>query len=103
MVPVDESVLKLVGVTKRFGPTRALQGIDLDFALGEFVAVLGPNGAGKSTLIKILDGVYQPDGGSVLVLAGTGAMAVVHQDLGLVPTLTVAENIPLGRRRRGYL
>ena len=97
------SVLKLEGVTKRFGATEALRGIDLEFQLGQFVALLGPNGAGKSTLIKILDRVYQPDSGSIRTPGGANALGVVHQDLGLVPNMSVAENLALGRRRRGWL
>jgi ribose transport system ATP-binding protein len=71
---------------------------------GEFVGLVGPNGAGKSTLIKILDGVVSPDGGTIEVdgrVQGSGArhrIGVVHQDLGLIESLTVAENITLGIR-----
>ena len=89
--------LTLSDVHKRFGATQALGGVSLEVPLGEFVALLGPNGAGKSTLIKILDGVYRPDAGTVQVHGGAKAMGVVHQDLGLVPTMTVAENMSLGR------
>jgi ABC-type sugar transport system ATPase subunit len=93
-------VLELRGIHKTFGATRALDGVSLSVGLGEFVALLGPNGAGKSTLIKILDGVHRPDAGTVEVRAGAGGMGVVHQDLGLVPTMSVAENLALGRKRR---
>lgn len=88
-----------------FGSTQALREVDLHVGAGEVVALLGENGAGKSTLIKILAGVYRPTGGE-LTLAGrrfaggiaaadarAQGLAFVHQDLGLVEALTVAENI----------
>jgi ABC-type sugar transport system ATPase subunit len=93
-------VLEIDGVTKSFGRTQALRGVTLTMRRGEFVALLGSNGAGKSTLIKILDGVYGADAGSVTVTGGRRAMGVVHQDLGLVETMTVAENLFLGTPRR---
>ncbi len=100
----DGVVFRLLGITKRFGATEALRGVDLALAGGEFVALLGPNGAGKSTLFKVLDGVETPDGGSVEILHD-GALGIVHQDLGLVDELTVAENLFFGDRcfwlRRG--
>lgn len=95
-----EPVIEIVNLTKRFGRTEALRGINLSVGAGELVALLGPNGAGKSTLIKILDGVYQPDSGSISSRLGERSIGVVHQDLGLVPTMTVAENLFLGFRGR---
>lgn len=98
------------GLVKTFGGRTVLGPVDLDIFPGEFVALLGPNGAGKSTLIKILDGVYTPDGGEVLVAGERGqegSVGVVHQDLGLIDDLTILENLRLGqvplRRRIGYL
>lgn len=88
-------VLEVAGVSVRFGRTQALDDVSVRVRKAEFVALLGPNGAGKSTLIKLLDGVYTPDRGSLTVGAGS-TMAVVHQDLGLVDTMTVAENMFLG-------
>src|SRR5262249_33663074 len=95
------------GVTKRFGATVALDGVDFDVAYGEIHAVVGENGAGKSTLIRILGGVHRPDRG-VVRLEGKechfasphDAIAVgivtIPQDLRLVPALSIAENVALG-------
>jgi ribose transport system ATP-binding protein len=100
------------GVTKRFGVTQALSGVDLDVRSGSIVALLGQNGAGKSTLIKILAGVHTLDEGAVTVCGNPlgspmahGLISFIHQDLGLVPGLSVAENIALaaGYPRRGRL
>ncbi len=96
-------LLRIVGLDKRFGGTRALQGVSLDVRSGEIHALLGENGAGKSTLIKILAGIHTADAGKIHGLAAarrTGvappALAFVHQDLGLVLTASVAENIAIG-------
>jgi ribose transport system ATP-binding protein len=100
--------LELRGLTKSFGGTRALRGVDLDVLPGEVHGLLGENGSGKSTLIKILAGFYEPDGGELLVDGepvrlplSTGqfrelGMAFVHQDLGLVESLSVLENLRVG-------
>ncbi|WP_223167264.1 sugar ABC transporter ATP-binding protein [Nonomuraea sp. SYSU D8015] len=91
------------GLRKRFGGTLALADLDLDIHRSSVLALLGHNGAGKSTLNKILAGVYRADEGRVTVAGhplGTGAasaeMSFIHQDLGLVEWMTVAENIALG-------
>jgi ribose transport system ATP-binding protein len=93
-------LLDVTGLTKRFTGTLALDHIDFDLRGGEIHALLGQNGAGKSTLIKILAGVYTPDAGSIrfddrLVRPTIGALpiAFIHQDLGLVEWMTVAENV----------
>ena len=95
------------GITRSFGKVRALRGVDFDLLPGEVHGLLGQNGAGKSTLIKILAGVDKPSGGTIEVSgkevefhnpidSRAAGIAVVHQSLSLVPTLTVAENIFLG-------
>ena len=92
-------------VAKSFGGTRALKGVSLKVAAGEIVALLGENGAGKSTLIKILGGLFRPDGGAVMIdgqpyaheagRAGSQRVAFIHQDLGLIDWMSAAENIAL--------
>ncbi|MFF8012212.1 ATP-binding cassette domain-containing protein [Streptomyces sp. NPDC007929] len=104
-----EPLVRIRGLGKRFGGTVALAGADLDVHPGSVLALLGPNGAGKSTLIKILAGVHRADTGQVTVAGeplgsptATRSMSFIHQDLGLVEWMTVAENIALttgyGRR-----
>lgn len=99
--------LELRGITKVFGSLVANDHIDLVVEPGEIHALLGENGAGKSTLMNVLYGLYDPDGGEILVddepvaFAGPGeAMAagigMVHQHFMLVPVFTVAENVALG-------
>jgi ribose transport system ATP-binding protein len=106
------NLLELRDIAKTFGGTHALQQVTVTIRPGEIHAIVGENGAGKSTLIKILCGVYKADQGTI-ILDGhlvnfhnpQGAMrmgiATVHQQFTLVPELTVAENIFLGRLPRG--
>ena len=95
------------GVSKRFGATMALDGVDFAVAFGEIHAVVGENGAGKSTLIRILGGVHRPDRGVIRVGgeerdfasprdAIAARVVTIPQELRLVPTLSIAENIALG-------
>ena len=99
--------LDLSGVSKRFGPTTALDGVGLSVAAGEVHAIVGENGAGKSTLMKILSGAIMPDAGTMSLEgapyqprdpmdARRRGVAMVYQELSLAPHLTVAENILLG-------
>jgi ABC-type sugar transport system ATPase subunit len=96
------------GVTKAFGPIVALDNVSFTLRPGEIHALVGHNGAGKSTLVKVLSGVVSPDQGQVLIngtpvtlksprQAQAAGVAVVEQELSLVPALTVLENILLGR------
>jgi D-xylose transport system ATP-binding protein len=105
---VRAPLLQVRKVTKAFPGVRALDGVSLDLYAGEIHAVVGENGAGKSTLIKILAGVYTQDTGEICIAgrpihfrdAGDSrdaGVAVVFQELSLVPELTVGENIFLGR------
>jgi ABC-type sugar transport system ATPase subunit len=100
----------MIGVEKSFGGVKALQGAALDAGEGEILGLCGENGAGKSTLLKVLSGVYPHGsyrgevrvGGVVQRLRGTvdaqrAGIAMVHQELMLVPELSVAENLLLGR------
>lgn len=108
-----EPLVRIHGLSKRFGGTLALDAVDLDIHSGSVLALLGPNGAGKSTLIKVLAGVHHADQGRVTVAghplgseAASRTMSFIHQDLGLVEWMTVAENIALGTgyaRRAGLL
>lgn len=104
--------LELRGLTKRFGSFVANDSIDVTFRPGTIHALLGENGAGKSTLMNCIYGLYQPDGGQILIddapaqFAGPGdAMAagigMVHQHFMLVPVFTVAENVVLGHEPTG--
>ena len=112
-------LLEFDRITKRFGGTLAVDDVSLGLGEGEILALLGENGAGKSTLIKLLAGIHVPDSGAIRFLgapyrhlarrapgAGRQAIAFIHQDLGLIDWMTVAENIALGvgyRRRRGLI
>ena len=102
----DQKGLFFDKIVKSFGGTKALRGVSLHVNRGEIVALLGENGAGKSTLIKTLGGIYTPDSGQVMVdgtaynhvsgkLSARQAVALIHQDLGLIEWMSVAENIAL--------
>jgi ribose transport system ATP-binding protein len=109
----SEPVIAFQGVVKEFGATLAVDGVDLDIQRGEIHALLGANGAGKSTLIKLLAGVYRPDGGAILFrgqdlssrASGRAPISFIHQDLGLYDWMSVGENIAIvrGYPRRGGL
>jgi ribose transport system ATP-binding protein len=106
-------LLEVSGLSKQLGGTRALQSVDFDVRRGEIHALLGGNGAGKSTLIKVLAGVHKPDTGTISLsgsVIDTGveqpAISFIHQDLGLIDAMTIAENIGLVRgypRRSGII
>ena len=106
-----EPLLQLRGIRKSFDGVEVLHGVDWSVEPGEIHALVGENGAGKSTLIKIVCGIYAPDAGSILWKgieqkrlhprqAQRLGISVVHQELSLVPQLSVAENIFLGRQPR---
>lgn len=110
---MSDCVLRLDNVTKSFGPVEVIKGVDLTVRRGQVQALLGENGAGKSTLIKMIAGVHEPDSGRILVdgtevkIPDTKAsealgIATIHQELNLVPTMSVAENIMLGRTPRRF-
>ena len=105
---MSKTVLTMKGIKKSFSGVYALSGIDFSLNLGEVHALLGENGAGKSTLIKVLGGVYQPDEGSILIDGQEAKISnikdarhygigIIHQEIVLVPYLSVAQNIFLGR------
>jgi simple sugar transport system ATP-binding protein len=103
----ETPVLRLVGITKRFGSLTANDGITLDLARGEVLALLGENGAGKSTLVSILFGHYVADGGHIEVdgarlppgqprAALAAGIGMVHQHFTLADNLSVLDNVMLG-------
>ena len=93
------ALVRMRGITKTFGTVHALRGVDLDVSAGSIHALLGENGAGKSTLMHILSGLVSQDAGTI---AAGGPIGMVHQHFTIVPTMTVAENVWLGRRTFGY-
>ena len=111
-------LLELKNVSKTFPGVKALQGVNLDLMSGEVLGLCGENGAGKSTLMKILTGIYTPDPGAEIWLQGTQVevhdvnharslgLSIIHQELNMVPDLTVAQNLYIGRpgsHRRGFI
>ena len=103
----QEMILKLQNIRKNFGGIQALKDVSLSLKKGEVHALLGENGAGKSTLIKILTGVHKADSGEILlhgreitvqnpIDARKKGIAAIYQELSLIDSLTVAENIFLG-------
>lgn len=84
--------ISLKSVVKRYGARAALDGLDLEVAAGEWVAVLGPSGAGKTTLLRLVAGLEAPDEGRIEVGDGC-VVGMVFQDLGLWPRLTAAEHL----------
>lgn len=104
----EQYLLEMRGISKSFPGVKALQDVGLQLKAGEVHALLGENGAGKSTLIKVLGGIYHAEEGEIyiegqkvkidgVVAAREAGISIVHQELVLVPYMTVAENIFLGR------
>lgn len=104
----EQYLLEMKGICKSFPGVKALQNVSLQVKAGEVHALLGENGAGKSTLIKVLGGIYHAEEGEIyidgkkvdidgVVAARKAGVSIVHQELVLVPYMTVAENIFLGR------
>ena len=100
----DEIVLRIRGLSKSFGPVKALTDVDFDLRRGEIHALAGENGAGKSTLMNIVDGIIRPDSGEILIdgrrvtlsspaQAQALGIGFVHQEIALCPDISVAENM----------
>lgn len=109
---MSEYLLEMKGICKSFPGVKALQNVDFQLKAGEIHALLGENGAGKSTLIKVLGGIYHPEEGEIWIegkrvaitdvnAARDNGISIIHQELVLVPHMTVAENIFLGREAKG--
>lgn len=109
-----EYVLELTGICKSFPGVKALDGVNLKIEKGKVHALMGENGAGKSTLMKIIDGIYQPDAGTIRMYgqeikihgprdAIAKGISMIHQELNPVPHMTIAENIFLGREMKKSL
>ena len=105
---IDAPILRMQHITKSFPGVQALRNVLLEVRRSEIHALMGENGAGKSTLMKILGGIYHPDSGTIeidgqLVSIDTPnkaralGISIIHQELNLAPSLSVAENISLGR------
>ncbi|WP_070000074.1 ribose ABC transporter ATP-binding protein RbsA [Cellulosilyticum sp. I15G10I2] len=105
---MDHTILEMKGITKEFPGVKALNSVDFRIIRGKIMALLGENGAGKSTLMKILTGVYPKTQGSILYEneevtfnstkdSQEKGIAIIHQELNLIPQLTMGENIFLGR------
>jgi monosaccharide-transporting ATPase len=113
-VSASAPLVELRGVSRRYPGVRALEQVELELRAGEVHSLCGSNGAGKSTLVRLLGGVERPDEGELRVAgqvvsfaspleALRAGIAVVHQETHLVPQLSVAENLFLGRElRRGW-
>lgn len=108
-VDTAQPLVECLGITKSYGATQALKGVDFAIRAGQVHGLCGQNGAGKSTLVKIITGLIRPDsgtmrlGGNDVVLrspadAQANGIAVVDQELSVIPALSVAENIMLGTR-----
>ncbi len=113
-MPEEKILLQMSGINKSFPGVHALQDVQFDLHRGEVHALLGENGAGKSTLIKVLGGIYQKDSGDILIDgqqvdiknvedARNAGISIIHQELVLVPWLSIAENIFLGREPKNKL
>ena len=104
----DNIILQAKSISKRFGGIKALDNVNLDIYKGQVNAIVGENGAGKSTLMKILTGIYQDYNGQIILdghkvnftnpkEAQNSGIAIIHQELNMIPYLSVAENVFLGR------
>ena len=108
-----QPLLELRGIEKHFGPVRALRKIDLTVEAGKVTALCGDNGAGKSVTVKIISGIFQPDGGEIVWRgkpvhihsprdASELGIATVYQDLALCDNLDIVQNMFLGREKRRF-
>ncbi len=112
-MPGSKAMLSVEGLSKSFPGVRALHDVHFEAHAGEIQALMGENGAGKSTLIKLLTGVYAPDAGTMRLSGATIrptspgraealGISTVHQEISLIPHLSIADNITLGRQPRRF-
>src|ERR1700744_2096727 len=102
-----QPLLRIEGVVKTFGTSRAVDGVSLDIRAGEFFALLGPSGCGKTTLLRMLAGFESPDAGRILLAGEDIASTLPHQrpvnmmfqNYALFPHLSVRDNIAFGLKR----
>lgn len=105
---MHNNLLQLINIHKSFPGVKALAGAHLNVRAGQVMALIGENGAGKSTLMKVLTGIYSKDEGEIIYLGNKvnfkgpkssqeAGIGIIHQELNLIPQLTIAENIFLGR------
>ena len=105
---MSDPILRVEGISKGFPGVQALQNVHLEVRAGEVLVLVGENGAGKSTLMKILSGIYMRDEGTITfegeqveltspLQAQKLGITIIHQELNMMPDLTVAQNIFIGR------
>jgi len=110
---IEDCLLNMTGICKAFPGVKALQDVEFSVRQGEVHALMGENGAGKSTLIKVLTGIYQKDAGEIVfdgkpfsptnaAQAQHAGISTIYQELNLIPYLSVAENIFIGREPKKY-
>ncbi|SIN98088.1 ribose ABC transporter ATP-binding protein RbsA [Halodesulfovibrio marinisediminis] len=109
---MENELLRLEGIEKSFPGVKALDGVNLTVTAGRVMALVGENGAGKSTLMKVITGIYKRDAGIMTYLgqevdfrgpaqSQDAGISIIHQELNLLPELSIAENIFLGREQTG--
>src|SRR5262245_4891499 len=109
----EAPLLRMTGISKRFGATQALADVALEVYAGQSLALIGENGAGKSTLMKILSGAHAPDAGTMELdgrsyrpanphAARKSGVAMIYQELNLAPDLSVEDNMMLGQERHRF-
>lgn len=113
MTDKKNSLIKLVGINKRFGSLQALKDINMEILEGEVIGLLGDNGAGKTTLIKIILGLERPDSGEIYLenkktkitstaMSRKWGMEAAYQGFALVPEMNIARNFFLGREETNF-
>lgn len=113
---MQQVILQMKDIDKRFSGVHALKGVSFELRAGEVHALMGENGAGKSTLMKVLTGIYPRDGGEITLFgqpvefhniseSQKAGIGIIHQELNMMPHLTVAQNIYIGREpmRGGFI